>query len=219
MKKYVLFLLLAVFVLSNTVNALAFSVNGKEYFHPIDAVTGEPITTSTYTGTVIGDPQYNCYPQDAYAIAMSEPGTYILDVRTPCEWQWVGHPGKNKAGAGAALETPERKVLNIPWQFWQFDKKTCAFVNVGNEYFENDAEEAFSGIENVKVITMCRSGHRSVLSGEALEVLGIPAINMLDGFEGGTDANGYRTVNGWKVTGCPYNFSATGIYSNRKALK
>jgi len=42
---------------------------------------------------------------------------------------------------------------------------------------------------------------------------------MIDGFEGGTDANGYRTVNGWKVIGCPYNFSATGIYSNRKALK
>ncbi|MCG2711100.1 MAG: hypothetical protein L6416_02065 [Candidatus Omnitrophica bacterium] len=163
-----------------------------------------------------GDLDYNCYPTDACNAASTEPGTYILDVRTPSEWIWVGHPGKNKVGAGVELEG---KVLNIPWSLWKFDNKTVAFVMVGNDHFEEDVQQAIDELGITKIITMCRSGTRSVYAAEVIEAMGIPAINMLTGFEGGTDSStGYRTKNGWKVDSCPYNYSATGVYLNRKAL-
>ena len=38
-------------------------------------------------------------------------------------------------------------------------------------------------------------------------------LNMATGFEGGKDALGYRTVNGWKVDGLPYNFNTEGAYT------
>jgi hypothetical protein len=40
---------------------------------------------------------------------------FILDVRTPQEWNWVGHPGQNKIGEGAVLEG---HVLNIAYQIY-----------------------------------------------------------------------------------------------------
>ncbi|MBU1044708.1 MAG: hypothetical protein KJ915_09975 [Candidatus Omnitrophica bacterium] len=216
MKKTLAILIIGIFTLSLAANAFSFEVNGKEYFHPVDATTLTPVTTNTYVGAVIGDPDYNCTPTEANAKASCELGTYILDVRTPSEWIWVGHPGKNKVGAGTLLDG---KVLNLPWLLWGFDKKSCSFSEKGNDYFEQDAQTAFDGIENPIAITMCRSGTRSVWAAEALEAMGIPALNMLTGFEGSTDANGYRTKNGWKIDGCPYSYSAAGVYSNRKALK
>ena len=48
----------------------------------------------------------------------------------------------------------------------------------------------------------------------ALEAAGYTSVmNMLTGFEGGKDSDGYRTVNGWKVDGLPYNYSRDGGYT------
>ncbi len=48
------------------------------------------------------------------------PNAYILDVRTPEEWYYVGHPGKDECDNGAFLEEPIRKVINIPWELWEY---------------------------------------------------------------------------------------------------
>jgi rhodanese-related sulfurtransferase len=58
---------------------------------------------------------------------------------------------------------------------------------------------------------MCRSGQRSVEALKDLENAGYKNLyNMKYGFEGSTDINGYRTLNGWKVEGLPYTFSGAG---------
>ena len=65
-------------------------------------------------------------PEVAYDMVKDIENAYILDVRTPEEWYYVGHPGKDKCGHGAFLEEPTRKVINIPWELWEYvpqDKK------------------------------------------------------------------------------------------------
>ena len=55
------------------------------------------------------------------------------------------------------------------------------------------------------VYLLCRSGVRSKAAAEALTAAGLgPAFNVLEGFEGSHDAEGHRTVAGWKVAGLPW---------------
>lgn len=131
---------------------------------------------------------------------------YIVDVRTPEEWRWVGHPGVNKAGEGKGLDL---KVFNVAYQI---DWKKQFVVNPS---FVNEINELFGSVkENVVLILMCRSGARSIAAANVLEPLGYRVMNMVNGFEGGTDAKGYRVRNGWKIDGMPYNFSALGAYAD-----
>ena len=44
----------------------------------------------------------NVTPSEA-ADMVADDGAFILDVRTPEEWNWVGHPGENKLCEGAEL--------------------------------------------------------------------------------------------------------------------
>ena len=143
-------------------------------------------------------------PSQAYALATDDPNAYILDVRTAAEWQWVGHPGKNKAGDGAELEG---KVVNVSWMI---ERKGAMIVNPS---FLSDVDEIFQRQADVLLITLCRSGSRSTAAALRLEEAGYKVAEISVGFEGGTDQYGYRTVNGWKVEGWPYNFSATGAYT------
>jgi len=144
----------------------------------------------------------NVTPQDTYAMMNDDPNVYILDVRTDAEWKWVGHPGKDKLGDGPFLEG---KVVNIAYMI---DKKGVLVVNPS---FVSDVEEMFE--KSATLILMCRSGQRSVAGALALEAAGFTSVyNMLQGFEGGTDQRGYRTVNGWKVGNLPYNYSGVGAY-------
>ena len=56
---------------------------------------------------------------------------------------------------------------------------------------------------------------RSVLSAQALEEAGFTNVYTIQtGFEGGSDSNGYCTVNGWKIDGLPYNYSNAGMYKD-----
>ncbi len=144
-------------------------------------------------------------PIDAYAMATTDPGTYILDVRTISEWQWVGHPGKNKLGEGAALEG---KVVNISYQI---EKKGAMVLNPS---FMNEINEIFGSGTDITLITMCRSGSRSVAAAQVLEAAGYNVKNMVTGFEGGSDSKGYRTKNGWAIDGLPYNFNGAAGYAD-----
>ncbi|MDJ0807392.1 MAG: rhodanese-like domain-containing protein [Gammaproteobacteria bacterium] len=157
-------------------------------------------TTSVYAWT-------NVTSEEAFQCATEQDDCYILDVRTPDEWRWVGHPGTNKAGVGEELED---KVANISWLVqWRNEL-------VKNWFFLRDVETAF-GIpgddDELTLITMCRSGSRSKAAADALEAAGYTKVfNMTHGFEGARDASGYRTVNGWKVEGFPYVDNAVGAY-------
>lgn len=140
-------------------------------------------------------------PIAAYQMASTDPSVFILDVRTIDEWKWVGHPGKNKLGEGAALDG---KVINISYEI---DHKGALIINPS---FLCDVKEAFPDRSAVTLITMCRSGSRSVKAAIALEEKGYKVMNMVTGFEGGSDAAGYRTKNGWKIDGLPYSYVGDG---------
>lgn len=144
-------------------------------------------------------------PTQAYNLATSDPNVYILDVRTDAEWNWVGHPGADKLGNGAALNG---KVVNISY------KIDYQGTFIDNPSFMSEVDEAFESNPNAVLITICRSGKRSVAAAELLEANGYQAMNMLTGFEGGKDIYGYRTVDGWANDGLPYAYGAAEAYSD-----
>ena len=59
---------------------------------------------------------------------------------------------------------------------------------------------------NRPVVLICRSGHRSLDAGDALEKAGFSDVyNVLDGFEGPLDDSHHRgTVSGWRKEGLPW---------------
>lgn len=141
----------------------------------------------------------NVTPSDAYNLAMTDPDTMILDVRTRYEWGFVGHPAEDKSGMGAGIN-----IKNVA--FMVVDGEALS----PNQYFIEDVKKILAEKPNMKFITMCRSGKRSVAAATALEAAGIAVSNMSEGFEGGKDARGYRTVNGWKNSGLPYAAACDG---------
>lgn len=147
-------------------------------------------------------------PSEA-ADMVANDGAFILDVRTPEEWNWVGHPGENKLCEGAELQG---YVLNVAYKVYHkgYSKGDVLIVNT---QFVKDVKRLLN--KDVAIITMCRSGKRSVMAAEALEAADFTNVyNMLTGFEGGKDDAGYRTINGWKVDGLPYNYSGVGDYKD-----
>lgn len=164
-------------------------------FYSIGAVIALALSSATVSA------YENVTPNDAYNLATSDPDTVILDVRTRYEWGFVGHPAEDKTGFGAALDG---KVANVA--FMVVDGSDLS----PNKYFIEDVKKLMESNPNMKFITMCRSGSRSKAAAEALEAAGIPVSNMLEGFEGGKDDNGYRTLNGWKNHGLPYVASCDG---------
>ena len=121
------------------------------------------------------------------------PTVFLLDVRTPEEWKWVGYPAKNKLGEGEELDG---RVVKIDWK---------------GETFMSDADVAFADIPaDSTIITMCRSGKRSYYAAQALLAEGYNVYSMSDGFEGDKNDEGYRLVNGWK------NASKTDKKGNQK---
>ena len=147
-------------------------------------------------------------PSDA-ADMVANGGAFILDVRTPQEWNWVGHPGENKFGEGAYLEG---YVLNVAYKVYH-EGYSKGDVLIVNTQFVKDVKRLLN--KNVTIITMCRSGKRGSMAAEALEAAGFKNVyNMQTGFEGGKDAAGYRTIDGWKLDGLPYNYSGVGDYKD-----
>ena len=147
------------------------------------------------------------------AYMVENDGAFILDVRTPQEWNWVGHPGENKLDGetinGAYLEG---YVLNVAYKVYH-EGYSKGDVLIVNTQFVKDVKRLLN--KNVTIITMCRSGKRGSMAAEALEAAGFKNVyNMQTGFEGGKDDAGYRTIDGWKVDGLPYNYSGVGDYKD-----
>lgn len=138
-------------------------------------------------------------PEEAYNLATTNPNAFIIDVRTDEEWTWVGHPGANKLDEGAALEG---KVAGI-----EHKKVSRQGELVLNRRFVKEINCMFDDDREVILIMMCRSGGRSVEAALRLEEAGYTNIkNMVTGFEGSKDSYGYRTINGWKNDGLPYQY-------------
>ena len=105
----------------------------------------------------------------------------LVDVRTRAEWSFVGVPVIDGAADAVAF---------VEWSTFP--------AGTVNERFVDEVVAA--GLAPGRpVYLLCRSGVLSKAAADALT-----AYNILDGFEGGHDADGHRTVSGWKNAGLPW---------------
>ena len=123
-------------------------------------------------------------PAQAWKILRENSNAILLDVRSRVEFDYVGHP------VGA---------VNVPIQeppLWQNDP---AFTDKVIERLGEASKQA-------TVLTLCRSGKRSMLAAQWLEAQGYKdTVNVAEGFEGDLDENRHRgNVNGWRFHGLPW---------------
>jgi rhodanese-related sulfurtransferase len=125
----------------------------------------------------------------------------ILDVRTPEEYLFVGHP------------TMAWKIPVIA--------QTCEWDAAKGEFPMKLLPDFVARVKEVAkpddtIMAMCRSGGRSAIAVNFLAKAGFrQAYNIVDGMEGDAveDPNsvfvGQRLVNGWKNSGCPWTYKLT----------
>jgi rhodanese-related sulfurtransferase len=109
--------------------------------------------------------------------------TFIVDVRSRTEYEFIGHPDILNG------------VPNIPLLFYPGWKTNRDFVRKVEERYQKEDT----------LIMMCRSGKRAEFAAKILKDAGFEnVIYMNDSFERPKDKNGHRTIGGWKVSGLPY---------------
>ncbi len=126
-------------------------------------------------------------PEDAYAVLRDDPDAVLVDVRTTAEWSYVGLPD---------LSGLDKQVVTIEWQTFPSGARNDAFLE----------QLRASGVaEGASLYFLCRSGIRSAAAADLTTAQGLgPAYNVRDGFEGPHDAEGHRSVAGWKAVGLPW---------------
>lgn len=120
-------------------------------------------------------------PAEAHAFLQANPQAVLVDCRSEMEYYFVGHP------VGAQ---------HVAWNDgpdWEI-----------NPHFVGQVKKVTSATRPVLLI--CRSGHRSVDAGLALEKAGFSEVyNVLEGFEGPLDEKHHRgTKSGWRKDGLPW---------------
>ena len=120
----------------------------------------------------------------------------IIDVRTPEEVMWVGHPPM-------AWKIP---VVAVTYE-WDADKKQFPMRPLPD--FVTRVQKVAKPEDTLMV--MCRSGGRGAMAVNLLAKAGYKNVyNVIDGMEGDSveDSNsvfqGQRLVNGWKNSGLPW---------------
>ncbi|MFC1533572.1 rhodanese-like domain-containing protein [Thermodesulfobacteriota bacterium] len=123
---------------------------------------------------------------------------FILDVRTPEEYFFVGH-------APISRNIPVR-LLNQKQAY----KKMKPVLEM-NPSFITEVKKLFKDTDTIFI--MCRSGSRSALAVNLLARTGFNKVyNIIDGFEGDPvrDPESYfygkRAKNGWKNSGAPWTY-------------
>jgi rhodanese-related sulfurtransferase len=123
----------------------------------------------------------------------------VLDVRTPEEFAFIGHP---------------EMVWNIPFAFVTYQRKDGKTEHGKklNPDFLYLVQEVAKPTDTLLV--MCRSGARSALAINQLAAAGFKNVyNIVDGMEGDKVEDpenvfyGKRMKNGWKNSGLPWIYS------------
>jgi len=123
----------------------------------------------------------------------------IIDVRTPEEYAFVGHP---------------EMVWNVPLFFvtyWRKDGKTEHGVKKNPDFLSEVGKFAD---QTHTLLLMCRSGGRSAMAVNELAAAGFTKVyNITDGMEGDKVKDpenvysGKRMMNGWKNSGMPWTYT------------
>jgi rhodanese-related sulfurtransferase len=140
--------------------------------------------------------------KEAYEKWKAEPEKVkIIDVRTPEEYLFVGHPTM-------AWKIP------LASQSYEWDEAKGKFpMNLHTDFVSRVKEVVKPG---VTLMLMCRSGGRSAIAVNLLAKAGFTNVyNIIDGMEGdivedpASVFKGQRMVNGWKNSGCPWTYKLT----------
>jgi len=110
---------------------------------------------------------------EAYDMLNAVPDTYLIDIRTRSEYQFVGHPV-------IAYLFPYMFMTN---EFGKKDESYGYRFNVKNEDFLKEISKVFKKDDNLLIIG--RDGSRSILASSELMKAGFRNVyNVKDGFEG-----------------------------------
>jgi len=120
-------------------------------------------------------------PKEAQDLLNANPQAVFVYCRSEMEYFFVGHP------IGAQ---------HVAWNDgpdWEI-----------NPHFVGQVKKVAS--MNRPIVLICRSGHRSIDAGLALEKAGFSEVyNVLDGFEGPLDEKHHRgNKSGWRKDGLPW---------------
>ena len=123
-------------------------------------------------------------PKQAWKMLQDNPDSILLDVRSKVEFDYVGHPV-------GAVHVPIQEAPD-----WQTDP----------DFTQKVIEQLGETSKNVTVLTLCRSGKRSMLAAQLLEEQGYrDTVNIAEGFEGDPDENRQRgNLNGWRFHRLPW---------------
>ena len=140
--------------------------------------------------------------KEAYEKWKAEPEkVMILDVRTPEEYLFVGHPTM-------AWKIP------VAVQVYEWDAVKGQFPMKLLPDFASRVSEVAK--PNDTILVTCRSGGRSAIAVNMLAQAGFKHVyNIIDGVEGDVVEDpasvflGQRLRNGWKNSGCPWTYKLT----------
>ena len=148
---------------------------------------------------------------DDACLMLQNEDTYLLDIRTPCEWYYVGHPNV------------EGKVFNISYWLWELDPATKEYAYVRTpRFFDENVARLFK--DGDTIIVMCKTDGRGSSASTELEDPTTPACERLEelgtytvynlggGFESPGKVHGGITYIGWKPSELPYVISAAGAF-------
>lgn len=152
------------------------------------------ILSSFLTGCVDRTPEkkhtgLNILPAEAYKMWKADPErVIIIDVRTPEEYAYVGHPPM---------------AYNIPTHFhtWEYDPEKKEWKMKANPDFVKEVMAKFDPKVHT-LILLCRSAVRSCDAIIWLEKAGWPKeklYNVLYGFEGPKSKRIYEGDEGWRT--------------------
>jgi rhodanese-related sulfurtransferase len=140
--------------------------------------------------------------KEAYAKWQAEPDKVkIIDVRTPEEFLFVGHPTM-------AWKIP------VAVQSYEWDAEKKQFPMKPLPDFASRVSQIAQPKDTLMV--MCRSGGRSAIAANMLAKAGFTNVyNIIDGMEGDANADsesvaqGQPLKEGWKNSGCPWTKKLT----------
>ncbi len=114
---------------------------------------------------------------EAYHMLVTQPHTYLIDVRTRAEYQLIGHACYFKNGK-------MYQAYNFPVKFWTGKVgKRFKYSKVMNKDFIKEISKKFKKTDTL--IVYCRSGDRSVIASNLLTDAGFKHVyNIKYGFEG-----------------------------------
>ena len=117
----------------------------------------------------------------------SDKNSYLVDVRTIAEWNFVGVPDLSSIG---------KELICIEWLTFPGNDTNKNFVEELNHYVNTKNNLYF----------LCRSGSRSSSAATLMSREGFSfCYNVLDGFEGTMNAIHQRNaIDGWKFNGLPW---------------